>query len=78
MPSSQRIASVSGPWSSTVTWGGAAVPTAGQTVVINNGITVTVDVAAVCLSLTINTGNATSVVTINGTNSLNITNAVNN
>ncbi|MBK7292098.1 MAG: hypothetical protein IPI78_18790 [Chitinophagaceae bacterium] len=74
--SSQRVASVSGPWSSTVTWGGAAVPTAGQTVVINNGITVTVDVAAVCLSLTINTGNATSVVTINGTNSLNITNAV--
>jgi len=74
--SAQRIASVSGPWSSTVTWGGAAVPTAGQTVVINNGISVTVDIAAVCSSLTVNTGNAASAVTINGTNSLTITGAI--
>ncbi len=66
----QRIASVSGPWSSTITWGGAAVPTAGQTVVINDGITVTVDVAAVCASLTVNGGSNASTVTINGANSL--------
>ena len=75
--SAQRIASVSGPWSSTVTWGGAAVPTAAQTVEINNGITVTVDIAAVCSSLTLNTGGAVNGVTISGTNSLTVSGAVN-
>jgi len=72
----QRVASVSGPWSSTATWGGAAVPTAGQTVVINNNISVTVDVAAVCSSLTINAGNNASTVTIAGSNSLTISGAL--
>jgi len=72
----QRVASVSGPWSSTATWGGFAVPTAGQTVVINNGITVTVDMAAVCASLTVNAGNAASSVTITGTNSIAVTGVI--
>ncbi|HET7002651.1 MAG TPA: hypothetical protein VFI33_15110, partial [Puia sp.] len=38
----QRIASASGNWSSTTTWGGQAPPTAAQTVTINSNITVTV------------------------------------
>jgi len=41
----QRIASVSGNWSNTSTWGGAAIPTIAETVSINSGITVTMDVA---------------------------------
>jgi hypothetical protein len=35
---------VSGNWSNTATWGGAAVPVNGDAVIINNGITVTLDV----------------------------------
>jgi hypothetical protein len=39
-----KTASVSGNWSSTATWGGAAVPVDGDAVIINSGITVTMDV----------------------------------
>ncbi|MDO8805082.1 MAG: NosD domain-containing protein, partial [Elusimicrobiota bacterium] len=39
-----RTASVTGNWSNTVTWGGAAVPTSIDSVTINAGIVVTVDV----------------------------------
>lgn len=39
-----RTASVSGNWSNTATWGGSAVPTDGQSVAINGGITVNFDV----------------------------------
>lgn len=49
--SAQRVASVSGPWSSTATWGGAAVPTSADIVQINPSITVTVDVNAQCANL---------------------------
>jgi G8 domain len=50
-----RTASVTGNWNNTVTWGGAAVPVAGDDVIINAGITVTTDVStASLLSLTIN------------------------
>jgi autotransporter-associated beta strand protein len=41
-----RTASVSGNWSSTTTWGGSAVPTAADAVIINPGITVTIDLAS--------------------------------
>ena len=46
-----RTASVSGNWSNTATWGGSAVPVAGDAVTINSGITVTVNANASCTSL---------------------------
>ena len=65
-----RTASVSGNWSDIATWGGTAVPTSADAVTINNGISVTVDVAATCASLTtVNTGG----ITISGSNSLTVT-----
>jgi hypothetical protein len=36
-----RVASVTGDWGNTATWGGAAVPVAGDTITINTGINVT-------------------------------------
>lgn len=39
-----RTASVTGNWSNTATWGGSSVPGNGDTITINSGITVTVDV----------------------------------
>ena len=55
------VASVSGNWSSTATWGGSAIPVAGTAVTINEGITVTVDINnAVCTSLRIGTNTATT------------------
>jgi len=54
-PLAIRTASVSGNWSNTATWGGAAVPTSTEDVVINTTITVTVDIPnAQCKSLTMN------------------------
>jgi len=50
-------ASVSGNWNSTATWGGSAVPTSADDVTINTNISVTLDVDAVCKSITINTYN---------------------
>jgi G8 domain len=52
-----RTATTDGPWNSTTTWGGAAVPTATQTVTINSGVTVTLNASTAALSsLTINSG----------------------
>ncbi|HKB43563.1 MAG TPA: hypothetical protein VKC90_04210, partial [Chitinophagaceae bacterium] len=66
----QRVASVTGNWSNTATWGGAAVPTSAETVTINGGITVTVDVGtAACASLTLNVSNNNSTATISFNNS---------
>ena len=68
-----RTASVSGNWSSTTTWGGSSVPVAGDTVTINNGITVTVDTTAACTSITwAGTVNSPSAINISGTNSLTV------
>ncbi len=50
---STRTASVSGNWSNTATWSGAAVPTSSDDVTINSGVTVTVDTTASAASLTI-------------------------
>ena len=69
-------ATVTGNWSNTATWGGAAVPVAGDAVTINNGINVTIDVAAVCNSLAISNGNTTTTLTISGSNSLTVSGAV--
>jgi fibronectin-binding autotransporter adhesin len=71
-----RTASVTGNWSSTTTWGGSAVPTSADAVVINSGVTVTVDGAAVCASVTINAASATNGITISGTNSLTVSGAI--
>ncbi len=68
-----RTASVTGSWSDTLTWGGNAIPTSADDVVINSGITVTVDVTAVANTVTYNNTNST----INlGSNSLTVTGAV--
>jgi hypothetical protein len=67
-----RTASVSGNWNATATWGGAAVPVAGDAVTINSGITVTVTAPAACASITFAAVATNSVLTINGTNTLTV------
>jgi len=49
-----RTASVNGNWNSSTTWGGAAVPTSADDVIINAGITVTVTANAVAKTVTVN------------------------
>jgi len=71
-----RTASVSGNWSNSSTWGGASVPNSTDDVIINNGIAVTVNVAAVCASLTLQSGGTATTFTISGTNSLSVSGAV--
>lgn len=77
-----RTASVSGIWNSTTTWGNAAVPTSVDDVVINSGITVTVDVSANCNSLTFVAGiggtvTVSSGITLAVTNAVTLNNAAN-
>ena len=65
-----RTASVSGNWSNTATWGGAAVPTSSDDVVISNGITVTMDVnSGYCNNLTLNNN---AYLTWSGSGTLNV------
>jgi Secretion system C-terminal sorting domain len=71
-----RTASVTGNWNNVATWGGASVPTSANDVVINNSVTVTVNVAAACASVTIGATNQTGGITISGTNSLAVTNGI--
>src|SRR5690606_7205900 len=60
----QKVAIANGDWSQRGTWGGPA-PTAGQTVTIGNGITVTIDIDnAACASLTMPSGNDYTTLTI--------------
>ncbi|MEI9807857.1 MAG: T9SS type A sorting domain-containing protein [Bacteroidota bacterium] len=55
-----RTATASGNWNSTTTWGGASAPTSANEVVINNGVTVTVNVAAAaCNSVTFRSASGT-------------------
>jgi hypothetical protein len=72
-----RTATASGNWNSTTTWGGASVPASANDVVINPGVTVTVNVAAAaCNSITFTAGTTGSTITISGTNALSVTGAV--
>lgn len=68
-------ASATGIWSSTATWGGSAVPTTSDDVVINSGVTVTVDVNASCNSLTLAAG-TNNTVSVNSGMTLTVTNAI--
>ena len=72
-----RTASVNGNWSNTATWGSNPYPVAGDIVIINSGVTVTVDLAsAQCASITINAAAAANGITISGTNALTVTGAI--
>ena len=63
-------------WSSGNNWNPNGVPTAAQTVVIANGINITVNTAAVCSTFTISGGGNANNVTISGANSLTVSGAV--
>ena len=66
-----------GNWSATGTWSCGHLPTASDDVMIANGTIVTFDLpSATVSSLTINDGNATSSLTLSGTNALTVTNNV--
>ena len=71
-----KIASASGNWSNTVTWGGSAIPTLADDVTINSGVTITVDGSYSCNTLTFAPGVGSSTLTISGINSLSITGLV--
>jgi hypothetical protein len=72
-----RTATASGNWNNTATWGGASFPLAGNDVLINPGVTVTVNVAsAACNTITFTAGATGSTITISGTNSLAVTGAI--
>ena len=71
-----RVASSSGNWSSTATWGGSSVPGAVDTVTINSGSTVTVTAAAACTSIDfLSTATTACNVNINSGITLNVSGA---
>ena len=63
-------------WNTAANWLPDGVPISTDDVTIADGISVTVDVNAVCKSLTMTGGTVSNVVTISGTNSLSVTGAV--
>lgn len=63
-------------WASAKNWYPNGVPTSSDDVVIPNNSNVTVNTEAVCASFTINGGKKTNAITISGTNSLTVTNAI--
>ena len=75
-----KTASVSGPWNNTVTWGGSPVPTSGDDITINSGVTVTVGsgLSAACNSINFTTGisGPASITLAAGTSSLTVGGAV--
>lgn len=68
----QGTASVSGNWNATTTWGGSAIPISSTAVIINEGVTVTVNTTtAVAASVVIgtNSNTATTILTFAATGS---------
>jgi hypothetical protein len=63
-----RTASVTGDWNNTATWGGESVPGQGDDVTINAGVTVTVNGAYSCNSITLGTGDGIASLTFSNTN----------
>jgi hypothetical protein len=62
-----------GLWSANATWVGGVVPTANDNVTIADGATVTIDTAAVALSVTVGTGGATANLTFEATTARTLT-----
>ncbi len=72
----QTTAVTTGNWNNVATWS-AGIPDAADAVTINNGVTVTVDIAtAECASITLNGGGTNSGITISGTNSLTVNGSI--
>ncbi|QOG03322.1 autotransporter-associated beta strand repeat-containing protein [Flavobacterium sp. MDT1-60] len=72
-----RTASSSGAWSSTSTWVGGILPVAGDDVVINSGVIVTLDLTTpTLLSVTVNAATANNGITFNSNSVLNISGAL--
>lgn len=72
----QTTAISSGNWDNVATWS-AGIPDASDAVTINNGVTVTVNVAAAqCASIFMNGGGTNSGITISGTNSLTVNGSI--
>src|SRR3972149_11788026 len=59
-------------WNTAANWSLNLVPTSAHDVVIINGATITVNTAAVCASLSINTGSSATSITMSSPNSLTI------
>ncbi len=75
--SAAKTASVTGAWSATATWGGVAVPVAGDNIIINTGVIVTVDVnTAAVTTIVLNAPAVNNGITISGTYILNATGAI--
>jgi len=71
----QTTAISTGNWNNVATWS-AGIPDAADAVTINDGVTVTVNIAAECASIAINGGGSTAGITISGTNSLSVGGAI--
>ncbi len=67
-----RTASGGGFWSDTAVWGGAAVPTSSDDVIIADGVSVTVDINANANSIVFNSSTASNNITINSSISLGV------
>ncbi len=71
----QTTAISTGNWNNVATWS-AGIPDAADAVTINDGVTVTVNIAAECASITLNGGGTNSGITISGTNSLTVNGSI--
>ncbi|MGC9610945.1 MAG: peptidoglycan-binding protein [Minisyncoccia bacterium] len=72
-----RTATATGVWSATSTWGGNPVPVAGDNIIVNTGVTVTVDInTAAVTTIVLNAPATANGITISGMNTLNATGAI--